>query len=135
MNRMKPHQRSPARVQASATQVRNYWRTTIIASAVSNAVLLEWLPYGEHDLLKMQPRITAEPTIGKCRQLLELCCEAEAAGDPRWRIQRRMDAELWNFMTGLAPSTRYPIKPDPVVGATSEMFAPHEDTQWPKANR
>jgi hypothetical protein len=111
-------------------QTRDHWRTTIISSAISNAALLGWLPHGERDLLKMQPKSAAEPTIGKCRELLERCCRAEADGQPRYVVLRRMDSELWNFMRLLAPSERYSVE-----SKTADLFPPHEDTSWPKATR
>lgn len=128
------HQPSPARVQASAKHARDYWRSTILAQALSSAALLGWLQPHETELTKL-PAELAQRIFGKSRELLEKCCEASAAGQTQHRIGARMSAELMNFMKVLAPSTTYPAKTQSGVGVTSELFPPHEDTTWPTTTR
>ena len=134
MNRMKPHERSPARVQASARHTRDYWRSTILAQALKNATLLGWLPPMEQDLGKLGAELY-QRVLGKSRELLDRCCEATVAGQPQHRVSSRMCAELWNFMKLAAPSEAYESAASRISGETAELFPPHEDTEWPTANR
>lgn len=125
MSSRRKHMPSPPQ---TPTQIRDYWRSLILSTAARDASLLEWLAPLEMDLRKLAPAIY-EPTVRKCAQLLDHCCQAEASGESRWRIEPRMSAELWNFMRLLAPSTRHPV-----ANSTADLFQPHEDTQWPTAN-
>jgi hypothetical protein len=115
-------------------QVRTYWRSLVLDTAMRHASLLEFLPPGERDIRKPSPPPSPEQTIGKCRELLDRCCAAEATGEGRARIEQRMGSELWNFMKMLAPSTRFPAHARNDIGFTAEMFQPLEDTPWPTAN-
>lgn len=126
---MKPDERSPARVQASAKHTRDYWRTTILSQAALNCSLLGWLEPKESDLRKL-PSKRQDELLGKCRELLERCCAAQQANEAQYRILRRMNAELWNFMTQLAPSKVLETA-RANAGETADLFPPHEDTQWP----
>ncbi len=113
---------------ATATEIRNYWRSLILATAAADTALLEWLPPRESDLRKVDPPALYEPIVRKCAELLNRCCQAEGSGEGRRRIEARMTAELWNFLRRLAPSKRCPV-----AQSTADLFQPHEDTTWPTA--
>jgi|GEM_PF-2161292 len=124
----KPHAPAPPQ---TTSEVRAYWRSLIVSTTCIHASLLEWLPQRETDLRKL-PLQVFEPTRGKCAQLLDRCCQAEALGQGRRRIEQRMNAELWNFMKQLAPSRLFPAHAQPGVLRTADLFDSHDDTAWPE---
>ena len=125
MTRRSKHTPAPP---ATPTQIRNYWRSLILSTAMSDASLLGFVAPREMDVRKLAPAMY-DQVVRKCAELLDRCGHAEASGEGRRRIEARMTAELWNFMRLLAPSKRYPV-----TNSTADLFQPHEDTQWPTAN-
>lgn len=81
-----------------ANAVRNHWMSTVTATCMRNAALLNLVEYGESDLRKL-PAPLFELMARLCVRLRdEAAGEELSVGCRTYRLEQRINEELWRAM-------------------------------------
>ena len=87
-----------ARIEQQRLNVRAFWRSTIVATAMRHAALLRIVPWGASRLSEL-PAEVQKPVERICGEQLDECFNAESRlNHHRAAIEQRMNAALWHAL-------------------------------------
>lgn len=93
----------------SDAQVRQHWRSIVVATCLRNAALLNLVPWGETRLDKLHESVH-RIAIGVCNELTTWACEEEARHNDRTpAMEQHINSTLWNLLKPWARQGEFDI--------------------------